>query len=218
MNLNPPFVTEISRNISNNEIFYIGGKTDAVNTEVIIYLQNLRTGAAFSQNVSSGRDGNWFYRHNTFLESGNYLLWTQAKTGDVLSPPSPQINMSVTSTAIQFGSSRLSYESLYLILVGFLSLVLASLLGITAYHAYHGQKKKQLLLKEMREAEESVRNGFATLRRDIERELSVVRKGRFGKELSAQEKLAEEQLLKDLQMVEQYIGKEVWDIERTISG
>lgn len=216
--LNPPYVSQVSRHIANNEIFYIGGKTDAANTEVIIYLQNLRTGATLNQNVTSGKNGDWFYRHNTFLESGTYILWTQAESGDILSPPSPQIQMTVTPTAIQFGSSRLSYENVYLILVIMLTAVLLTILGIIAYHLYHGSKKRKIFMKEVREAEESVRKGFAVLKRDIEKELAVIRKAKLGKELSAQEKEAEGQLLKDLRLVEQYIGKEVWDIERTISG
>ncbi|MDP4007104.1 MAG: cohesin domain-containing protein, partial [bacterium] len=79
LELAPPLITTISRNISNEEIFYVGGKTEASLSQVVIYLQNLRTGETFSHNVTSDKLGDWFYRHDTFLSSGSYLLWTQAK-------------------------------------------------------------------------------------------------------------------------------------------
>lgn len=67
----------------------------------------------------------------------------------------------------------------------------------------------------MREAQEAIRRGFAVLRRDIEAELALVRKAKLTKSLSAEEKMREEQLRKDLTQVEQNIGKEVLDIWET---
>lgn len=212
--LAPPYVSTVSRNISNDEIFYIGGKTDINNVDVIIYLQNLQTGETISQTVTSNKKGEWFYRHQNFLLSGNYLLWTQAKLNDQLSPPSPQIQMQVRRTAIQFGASRFSYETFYGILVIVFFLIILGLLGFMVYHGYHGRKKRQAFWKEIKEAEESIRRGFAVLRRDIEAELSVIGKIKMAKNLSLEEKKREEQLLRDLDWVQKYITKEVWDVER----
>lgn len=216
LDLEPPLVTTISRNISNEEIFYIGGKIRYADTEVIIYLQNLQSGEASSQITKSDKKGDWFYRHNTFLSSGNYLLWVQSKVGERMSPPSPQIQMNVRPTAIQFGSSRLSYEILYLILVVILSGIAAGLILYIIYHGYHGRKKKKLYDKEIKEAEESVHRGFAVLRRDIQAELEIIKKAKLSKALSDEEKKKEEQLLKDFEWAERYIGKEIWDVEREL--
>lgn len=211
--INPPLITTISENFSNKEIFYIGGKTDAAEMKVIIYLQDLNDGTTISETTISDKLGDWFYSHDTFLASGSYLLWVQSGIGDILSPPSPQVQMTVSPTAIQFGSSRLSYETVYLLILIVVFLILLGLIVYTIYHAYHGRKKHRLLMKEVREAEESVRRGFAVLRRDIEAELVVIKKVKLSKEISAEEKEKEEQLLKDLTDVEKYISKEVWDIE-----
>jgi len=210
--LNPPLITTVSRNISNEEIFYVGGKTDTPQTQVIIYLQNLQTGATRSETVTSDNRGDWFYRHNTFLSSGKYLLWAQSKIAEQVSPPSPQIEMNVQPTAIQFGASRISYEILYEGIIVFLFLILALLIGYIIFHGYHGRKKHFQFIKEMREAEEAIRRGFAVLRRDIEAELAIVSKAKLKKKLSAEEKIREEQLLRDLAAIEQQIGKEVWDV------
>ena len=184
-------------------------------SQVILYIQNLQTGETFNWNVVSNKNGDWFYRHDTFLSSGNYLLWAQQKVGDALSPPSPQIQMAVRQTAIQFGASRLSYETLYLISILVLTVVLIGLLAYIIFHFYSGRKKHKQFWKEVKEAEESVGRGFAVLKRDIQAELAVIKKARLSKALSEEEKSKEELLLKDLQEVESYIGKEIWDIEKT---
>lgn len=211
--LAPPLITTISRNISNEEIFYIGGRTDTANTAVIIYLQNLQTGETLSETVVADRKGEWFYRHPTFLSIGNYLLWSQTKLGQELSPPSPQIQMAVRSTAIQFGASRLSLETIYFLISLILSLVILGLITFILFHFYHGRQKRTLFWKEVKEAEEAVRRGFAIIRRDIEAELAIVRKAKMSRNLSVEEKKREGELMKDLERVQEYIGKEIWDIE-----
>ena len=213
--LTPPLITTISRNISNEEIFYIGGKTDSFQTQVIIYLQNLQSGETISQIVSSDKRGDWFYRHDTFLASGNYRLWVQSKIADQMSPPSPQIEMKVEQTAIQFGVSRISYETLYKGIIIVLFLPFLGLIGYILSLGYYGRKKHIQFSKEMREAEEAIRRGFAVLRRDIEAELAYERKIRPKKSFTPEEKAKEEQTLKDLEVIERNIGKEVLDIWET---
>lgn len=211
--LDPPYVSTVSKDITNEEIFYIGGKTDVANTEIIIYLQNLQTGETNSFTVVSDKNGSWFYRHNKFLADGDYIIWVQGKIGELVSPPSPQILFSVRQTALQFGASRISYELLYLIVSIVLLIALASLIAYIIFHAKHGRRKHGMFVKEVHEAEESVRRGFAVLRRDIEAEIAVIRRAR-GTDLSAEEKAKEAQLLRDLESVERYIGKEIWDVEK----
>ncbi|HEY4509991.1 MAG TPA: hypothetical protein VJC15_03345, partial [Candidatus Paceibacterota bacterium] len=212
LGLTPPFITTIAKNISNEEIFYVGGKTDASDIEVIVHLQNLRTGETTSRTVLSDKRGDWFYRHDAFLSSGEYVLWAQSKLGDEESPPSPQIPLAVQQTALQFGASRISFEFLYLLISAFLLLVLLGAGWYTFMHARHARRKHKEFMKELHEAEESIRRGFAVLRRDIQAELAVIKKAKLNKQLSAEEKTREEELLRDLNWAEQYIGKEIWDV------
>lgn len=214
VDLAPPVITTISQNITNEEIFYVGGKTDIANAQVIIYLQNLTSGETLSQIAVSDKRGEWFYRHTGFLTSGNYLLWVQSKIGEQISPPSPQTQLGVRTTAIQFGASRVSFEALYLGgVLASVAIIIALLIHIM-FHSYYGKKRHQQLMKEIQEAEESVRRGFAVLRRDIEAELQTIHKMKLSKELSEEEKIREAQLLNDLDLVEKNIGKEIWDVER----
>ena len=215
--LAPPFVTTISKNVSNNEIFYIGGKTENKDTTVIIYTQNTTTGETTSYEVKSDKKGDWFYRHNGFLTPGAYVLWVQAKIGDIVSPPSPQIEMSVARAAITFGATRISFETLFAFITGLLLILILTLIAYIVYHAYHGRLKHKLLMHEIREAEESVRRGFAVLRRDIEQELEVLKKNQILQQPTEEEKSRERELWSDLKDIERRIGKEVWDIEKVES-
>ncbi len=210
----PPLITDLSRNISNKEIFYVGGKTNRINQDVVIYFQNLSTGETTGQTVGSDDNGDWFYRHSGFLSAGEYLLWAQSKDGDLLSPPSPQEQMTVKRTAIQFGSNRLSYETIYFIVIILLLIAIGMLVFFITYHYYHGRKKHKNFLREVREAEESIRRGFAVLRRDIEAELELVRKAATGETLSIEDKHKEAQLLQDLNLVQKRIGKEIWELKK----
>lgn len=210
----PPVITTVSQDISNEDIFYVGGKTAGGNIEVTIYLQDLQTGETISRKVISDKTGNWFYRHDSFLSSGKYLLWIQARLGDLVSPPSPRIELEVQQTALQLGASRISFETFYLLAALLFFAINVGLVGYIVIHVHNARRRHAAWLKEVYEAEQSVRRGFAVLKRDIEAELALIRKIKLSKELSAEEKQREEQLLKDLAWAEQYIGKEIWDVER----
>src|SRR3989338_6510326 len=213
--LPPPNITTVSQAITNEEIFYVGGRIGMKDAEVLLYVQNLGTGEASSYAVTPNGRGEWLYRHHTFLAAGRYALGAQTKLGDAVSPPSPQIELAVEQTAFRFGATRVSRETLYLALAIALFALAVGLTAATASLAVRGRRKHRALEKEIREAEEAVRRGFAVLRRDIEAELKTVRSGgaRAGK---AEQK--EQQLLEDLARIEELIGKEVLDIEQSEEG
>lgn len=212
--LSPPHVTTVSKDVSNNEIFYVGGKTENKDTTVIIYTQNLDSGETKSFEVVSNKKGEWFYRHNSFLSPGKYVIWTQSKFGEIVSPPSAQIEMSVSRAALTFGVTRISYEVLFGLFTVILLLLLIILLSYVVYHAHHQRKKHIVLTREIREAEESIKRGFAVLRRDLEIELQNIRKAKLSNMDIEELKFKEDELFRDLKEVESRIGKEVWDIEK----
>ena len=211
----PPVVTNFSRNIANDEIFYVGGVTELPGTEVILYIQNKGTGELRSQSTVSNERGEWFYRHDTFFSPGEYLLWTQSRRAEEVSAPSAQTQFSVSRSAFEIGATKVSYEVVALIV----SILLVTLLIVAGsymvLHARRVRRKHKEFQKEIREAEESIRRGFAVLKRDIQAELAIVKRAGLGKELSKEQHVQEEQLLKDLAWAESYIGKEVWDIAET---
>ncbi len=210
----PPIITLFPQLISNDEILYIGGEANVPNATVLIYLEETGTNATIEKTVPTDKDGKWFYSFPEFLDSGRYIAWAQLKVGEALSPPSSQAAITVAPTAFQIGKNRLSAQDLYLILTIIFLVAFLGLLAFIVYHAYHARRKNRRLREEIKRAEESVRRGFSVLRRDIEEELATVHRAKLAKGLSEEEKMREEKLLKDLEMVTSYIGKEIWEIEK----
>ena len=87
--------------------------------------------------------------------------------------------------------------------------------GYIVFHLYHGRRHHRAFSKEMREAEDAVKRGFATIKQSVARELDALQKARGGAAATSEELMRERQLLKDLVWAERYIEKEVRDIEDT---
>jgi hypothetical protein len=186
--------------------------------EVIMYVQRFEDGQTTSFHVFSDEKGNWFYRHSAFLQTGSYLIWAQTQQGEELSPPSPQVTMTVAAHAIQLGTSRVGYEAVYFVAMLLLGMIVIILAIAIWYHYHTGRRKHARFLAEKAKIEESIRRGFALLHRDIQEEVQLLRHGGKGRDFTAQEKQREEQLLRDLEAVKRHIGEEVWELEKLEGG
>lgn len=212
----PPIVTTLPNNITNQELFYVGGKHADPGALITIYLQNSDTGETLSFQTVTDKKGDWFYDRSDFLPVGKYLLWAQAKVGDQSSSPTGRENVVVEATALRLGSSHISYELLYL-LVSSMFLIATVILFARALHHYRMAKhRKKLLLKEIEEAEQSIHRGFAIVRRDIETALSNMEHRKNNTVANREEIERERALLVDLRTIEDTIGKEVWDIRTNV--
>jgi len=214
----PPVITTVSKDIFSDEIFYVGGRTATPEATIILYMQRLSGGETTSRSVAADINGDWFYRNSDFLEPGGYLVWAQTQRGEEMSPPSPQITMSVASHAIQLGTSRFSYEAIYFAAMVLLGLMVLILAGAIWYHYHNGKRKYRAYQAEKQKIEEVIRRGFALLRRDIEGEAKLLHHTKRGRELNQQEAEREKQILKDLAVVKQHIGKELWELEKLEDG
>lgn len=213
ISLPPPLITSIPQSISNEDIFYLGGRTRALSDSVIIYIQNIFTGEVVTESALPDEKGDWFYRHQTFLPSGEYLLWVQAQKGEEVSPPSPQEKITVERTALQFGSTRLSYATIYTFVIVAMLAVLGILIGYIVFHGTKARRKQKAFLEELKKTEEALERGFAVLERDILSELAIIKKTRLSKDLTEEEKRREMEIMRDIEAVRKYIGKEIWEIE-----
>ncbi len=209
-----PIITSWSETVTNDEIFYVRGYSSRAAEATVLYLQDRNTGSVQTFEIDISEGGDWFYRHGTFLRPGDYGIWVQARFGDELSAPSSERIVRVSKEALSFGLSRLSLGAVYLII----TVLLILLLFFFAWYATRIKRKARLgyerYLEEIKEAEESVRRGFAILRRDLHRELKSLRAQIENHTITPEELMEKEQLLlDDLRHIEQKIGKEVWDIE-----
>ncbi|MEK7162489.1 MAG: hypothetical protein AAB730_01355, partial [Patescibacteria group bacterium] len=207
----PPLVTLVPKDLGNDDIWYLGGTAAVPNAEVIIYLQS-NSGETLSFTTKANDRGEWFYSHAGFLREGRYKSWAQLKVEEKFSPPGPEVSFEIIATALRLGSLRISYERLYLTFALILLAALGGLAIFSLYHFRHYHQKNSLLKKEIREAEDEVRQGFALLRQDIKSELDLTAKIKKSRELSVEERRREEKLINDLKFVENNVLKEIGDI------
>ncbi len=217
LEIDPPLITVISKNISNDEIFYAGGKAETDGERIILYIKNTRTGETFNEEILADNNGEWFYRHDTFLSGGEYILWAQGKIGEQMSPPSPQVKMAVTKTAFQIGSSRISYEFIFSSSIGILFLIIAAMIFYIFSSTKKIREKEKLFKKEVDEVESAVHKGFTILHREINKELKLLEEMTSRKALSDKEINYREHLMNDLKRIEDHIEKEIVDVEKLLS-
>ena len=212
--LSTPAISSLSENISNEEIFYIGGEVENAQAEVVVYLQKKGEGGTMSFLVVPDKRKNWFYRHTSFLSAGEYVLWTQARLKEQLSPPSAQVSIRVEETAIQMGGTRLTREAILWLMIGGLGVLILALAVYLLVKIMGIRKHRAALAKEIREAEEAVSRGLAFLKKDIEKELEILRRASSDKGFSREKAEMEKKLLEDIEKIKKHIGKEMEDVEK----
>jgi hypothetical protein len=207
----PPVITSYSDHIKDDEIFYVSGRTSFPASDVIIHVQNLFDGQVFSFQTVSDKSGDWFYRHDGFLSGGEYIMWTQSKIGDRISPPGPEARMVVQPVAFRLVGSRITYENLYLTVIAVLAVLLILLMIYIIFHWVAGRRRHRRLKREISHAQDSIRLGFLALRRDLEAELALIRQAHLNESLSEEQAIRQQQLEADLKNIEDLVGKEIGD-------
>jgi len=212
----PPIINLVSKDLGNDELWYIGGTASIPKADIVIFLQNNASKETFSFVAKADEQGEWFYAHNDFLKEGQYKSWAQLKIGDSVSPPGPEVSFKIIGSAFRIGKARLSYETVYAAVAIILFLAIIGGLAFFIYHLRFYHRKNSRLRKELFEAEREVRSGFDLLRKDIKEELTSFSKLKNSRNLNIKERQREEKLLSDLDFVENHILKEMGDIEPAI--
>ncbi|MEZ4180035.1 MAG: cohesin domain-containing protein [Candidatus Doudnabacteria bacterium] len=214
LELDPPVITSLSQNIKTDELFYVSGRSPEPNVQVVVHVQSLVDGTAFDYNVTSDNRGDWIYRHDSFLQGGQYVVWAHTKNAETLSAPSAQEQIDVKPIAISWANSRVTYQSLYILaILALLLLLVVALIIYILVHTILTAKHRRVFVSQLRQAEDSIKRGFLVLRRDIEAELNLIKQASLSAEASGEHKVRQEQLIGDLQNIESLVGKELWEVE-----
>lgn len=210
----PPTIDTYSHYIKDDELFYVAGRTVEPNTEVLVHLQSMVDGQAFDFDAVSDKRGDWIYRHSGFLPGGRYIIWAHAKSGQELSVPSPQVEIDVKPVAINWGGSRITYQTIYVtaiisLTVGLLVLAVLIVTGLVLV-----RRKRRQFAQTVRLAEEGLRHGFEALKRDLEAELALIHRAALGSEMAGEANVRAEQLRQDLKNIEDLVSREESEAER----
>lgn len=144
------------------------------------------------------------------MKSGVYYLSAQAQDQrGAKSPPADSQRIEVSLSGLSLGSFLISFQTLILFLLTIL------LLGVMAagYFFYRTARIKRQLLKETREVKESVHQAFQALDEEIEEKIQTV-DSQPG--FSPQEKKIYSGLKETLKIAEEFINKEIADVEKEL--
>lgn len=161
--------------------------------------------------TKSDQGGNWLYIHDRLLEKGTYDVWAEAidKTG-AKSEPSEKVVIFITPPAfIRIGKIVIDYLVILILLLILIIIIILLLVWLTR----RIKLKKEKLGKETTEAERSLRQAFDTLRGETKRQVAKL-DGEEG--LSEREREVHDNLGRALKSSEEFIGKEIKDIEKEL--
>lgn len=210
--LNLPNITEYPKELQSGELLVVRGSTYP-NGKVTIWLQK-DTDASKSFTVESDQDGKFTFVTDEKLRDGIYQLW--AEVVDVWGAKSlltEKITIAVAKSAIfSVGTWTVDFLAVVVLLVALIILLL-----IILYYSWHRfLSKRRRLQKEVREAEFALHKTTDLLKEDIREQIKKLKRTRTKRELSEEEEKTIKKLAGHLDSAENFIKKEIEDIEKEV--
>ncbi|MFT5352357.1 MAG: hypothetical protein ACI9GH_000204, partial [Candidatus Paceibacteria bacterium] len=210
--LESPIITDYPEEVQQGDLITIKGTTYP-NSEITIWLQNKDKDPDVSTARSDGA-GNFTFVSERGLNSGTHKLWaTVTDQRGASSNPSEKITLvSKQPTFITIGSFAIGILS---ILVPLFALII--LLVFMLWYSWHKfRDMKSRLRKEVREAERALHKVFDLLKDAVHEEIKMLEKVKTKRKLTTKEEKTIKQLKKDLDDAEEFIKKEIKDIEKEL--
>lgn len=203
-----PIITDYPRELLPGSIMSIKG-TALPEATVKIYIQKDKEEAVKIREARSDKEGKWFFIEVEPVEKGVYQVWAETivasgakselskKIGVLVSPP----------VFIRIGKLAIDYLTTIMTL---LILILVMILGVFWVWLLIREKRRKIR-KEISQAEKALHEAFEALRTETEKQVAKL-DDKPG--LSARERRICNDLKKALKISEEYIGKEIRDIDK----
>ena len=208
--INSPTIVAYPQKLESGEILTVKGTTYA-NAQATVWLQREKEDPK-SYAVASDKDGNFTFISEEKTKEGIYKLWAEVIDGrGARSLPSEKIIIAVARPVIfRIGTYAIG---LLAVIVPLVALVFALLFIIwRGWHKFSLMRKR--LRKEVREAESALHKAFGLLKDNIREQVKMLEKTRAKRQLTEEEEKVVKQLKKDLDDAEEFVRKEIEDIER----
>lgn len=204
-----PVFTEYPKQIRTDETFALKG-TSVANADVTIWMQREKDDAR-SYAVKSDEKGGFTFTAEEKLKDGIYKIWAQAtdKRG-AKSEVSEKITAEVVLPYV-LKIGRLAID--YLTVINTLIILIIGILAVIVYSWYRISFWRKKIRKETRETKEAVRKAFNALKAQAEKEVA---KMDGNPRLSKREKGVCRNLKDALRISEEFIEKEISDIEKEL--
>lgn len=194
--------------VAGEETFYLEGIA-LPEAEIIISLEKEKRELKRWQTLSNEK-GEWFFSTKELIGSGTYYLSVKAKDKKgMVSDISDSYPVEISLSGLSLGPLMLTFK----ILVSILGIFLGLIVVLGGYFIGSAQRTKKILKKETREAKESLRNNFATLKKEIEKRIELLD---FQPGFNPAERKVCDDLKEFLKTAEESVNKEIKDIEKEL--
>ncbi len=205
--LKPPIITSIPKIHNRNDELIIRGTSFYPNVTVKLYIgSDNEEEETITADVSTDNEGNWSYFYKGKIDKGTYEVW-----GRVFDERGAQSLDSTRHIMTVISSSIIAKFCPWIIIL--LLLIIAGLILYIFYQRKEYREEKLRILTETEEAKLKLGKIFAALREEVD-ELIVLADKKPG--LSESERRVKEKLKESLDISEEFISKEVEDVEKEI--
>lgn len=209
--INPPEITDYPEDLTVGQMLLVKGLSYP-NAEVTVWFQKDKE-EPIKQEVKTDEDGvfNTIFENKT--EEGVYSIWAEARINGAKSGPSDKITIGVRQpTFLRIGSWLVSFLAVVITLVALILLLLL----ILWYAWYKYRQFKTKIQKDIKQVEQTIHKEFDLLRENVRKQIAVLEKVKFKRDLTKEEEKILVQLKKQLNSSEDYIRKEMEKIEKEI--
>ncbi|MBD3208786.1 MAG: hypothetical protein GF370_05075 [Candidatus Nealsonbacteria bacterium] len=203
--LRPPTITELSDEVTQGDVFIAKGISFYPGATVEITIAQGEE-IIKKENTMADKEGSWLYFSQEEIESGEYEIW--AKLTD---DRGAQSNTSERKAFTVVPPSIIASFGWIIILV--LVLILLALLVALFYIQQRCEERIHKIRKETKEVRLTSARVFSALREELEEQVQMLDKK---PSLSESEKGVRDKLKEALDISEEFLGKEIKDIEEQI--
>lgn len=204
-----PKITKIPISVGLGEALMVEGKAPE-NFTARVYIQK-GEGEPIFEETKVGSDGKWKLIYDKALAKGDYLVWAQTENEKgALSYPTEKHSVEVgLPPFLKIGKIAVDYLTTMITLI-----ILLIGAGVVIFYAwYRISMWRKRLRKETGEVRENVTRAFRALREEVEEQIEFL-DGKRG--LNEDERKVRNKLKDALGISEEFIGKEIKDVEKEL--
>lgn len=203
--LKMPVIKEFNRLMRQGDKLIIPGSSFYPEATVTIYLG--KDGKDFdSSKVSTDGDGNWTYVREKILDKGNYEIWAE-----ITDKRGARSNLTERKQFAVISPSILQAYGWWIIVI--LLLIIAGLILFILYQKKKHEEEKARIKAEVEDVKNKMNEVFNALKEEVDELIEFADK-KAG--LSESEKRVKDKLKEALDISEEFINKEVTDVEKEI--
>lgn len=205
-----PVITDFPETLRVGDILTIKGTSKYPDATVTIFIKKEREEPR-AEDVQTDNQGNWIFSYDKSLERGAYQLWAEVTDSrGAKSNPTEKITLAATlPTLLKFGKIAIDYLTVTITLAALIIFLILLIL----YSRYRVSLWRKRLRTETKEVAQVVYSAFKALKEEVKEQIEYVDK-KPG--LSKREKQIRDKLQEALDISEEFISKEVKDIEKEL--